>query len=768
MKHFDKHNSKRKVLQMIFLMFCPILAAQTYNLTLNVDTAGTLNKLIAAEIKDSVVSLTLSGELNGSDILFIREMAGSDKNGKATKGNLAVLDISKATFVAGGSFYYLYYSMIENKIGNYMFYKCPKLKSVFLPENIEFMGVYAFSECNSLESVYISNGFVSIGSQAFYKCPSFKSIIVDSRNENLASEDGVLFDKGFTSLIMYPCQKQDSSYTIPSSVKTVKSEAFYDCGALKSVIMPDNVTNLGTSSFYRCVNLQNVSFSKNLTSIPEKAFSKCSSLVSVDLPYSLITIEKEAFSECTKLSSVIMQQQVTSIGERAFIFCKNLISVAFPGSLKTIGRCAFFSCDSLETAILPSDLEELGVSAFVSCGITLLVIPGSINTIRGATFSGCSKLTELVIPEGITRIEEGAFANCSGLDTIVLPQSLKDIGPEAFRGCNNLNNLFIPKDVLSIDERAFMSCKNLCSFTVDNLNPKYCSREGVLFNKDASVIICHPNKKSLSYVIPNSVNHIGNYAFYQSDISNIQFTDYVETIGRRAFHYCNNLTSLDLPCVTSLEVEAFSQCKSIKSITMPYLEEIKESAFGSCISLDSIEIPENVSCINGGAFASCTSLKSVTLCKKLDSINLSAFHNCISLRKIYCKNPIPAVVQPYNYDFYNAFYRVNMDSCLLIVPKGSFSRYSNAYGWYNFKQIIEEGAVVSTPVAKTKDPIIAISNGVINISDMPDNSNAEIFTLSGNLIDTIRAGENNSSMVMNKGFYIVRISASGKVYKISI
>lgn len=768
MRLLDINRYKRKILQLIFLMFCPILAAQTYNLTLNVDTAGTLNKLIAAEIKDSVVSLTLSGELNGSDILFIREMAGSDKNGKATKGNLAVLDISKATFVAGGSFYYLYYSMIENKIGNYMFYKCPKLKSVFLPENIEFMGVYAFSECNSLESVYISNGFVSIGSQAFYKCPSFKSIIVDSRNENLASEDGVLFDKGFTSLIMYPCQKQDSSYTIPSSVKTVKSEAFYNCGALKSVIMPDNVTNLGTYSFYRCVNLQYVTFSKNLTSIPEKAFSKCSSLVSIDLPYNLISIEKEAFAECTMLSSVIMQQQVTSIGEGAFAYCKDLISVAFPGSLKTIGNGAFYVCRSLKTAILPSELEELGESAFGGSGITLLVIPGSINTIRKGTFAACSKLKELVIPEGITKIEEEAFAGCTDLDTIKFPQSLKDIGPIAFNGCNNLSNIFITKDVLSIDERAFLSCKNLYSFTVDNLNPKYCSREGVLFNKDASVIICYPNKKSLSYVIPGSVNHIGNYAFYESNISSVQFTDYVETIGKWAFAYCTNLTSIDLPCVTSINIATLYQCKNLKSITMPYLEEIKNSAFSGCISLDSIEIPENVRCINSGAFANCSGIKSVTLCEILDSINSNAFSNCISLKKIYCKNPMPAVVQPYNYDFYNAFYRVNMDSCVLIVPKGSLKRYSNAYGWYNFKQIIEEGAVVSTPVAKTKDPVIIISNGEINISNLPGNSCAEIFNLSGNLIGTIRAGENCSLMVLNKGFYFVRISESGIVYKIRI
>ena len=65
-------------------------------------TAGTLNTLVTSDQKFTTTSLVVKGDLNGADILFLREMAGSDKKGVATEGKLEVLDLTEANFVAGG------------------------------------------------------------------------------------------------------------------------------------------------------------------------------------------------------------------------------------------------------------------------------------------------------------------------------------------------------------------------------------------------------------------------------------------------------------------------------------------------------------------------------------------------------------------------------------------------------------------------------------------------------------------------------------------
>lgn len=745
-----------------FLLSAPLMYAGNYSLTVHVDTAGTLKNKIDPEIKDSVVSLVLSGELNGSDILFIREMAGSDKNGKPTGGNLSDLNLSKATIREGGLFYYLYYSTIENKIGNYMFYKCPKLRSVILPETAVFMGFYAFSECKSLESVYISKSIMGIGTQAFYKCPDFKAIYVDKDNETMASADGVLFDKNITRLILYPCQKQDSLYTIPSTVKSVDTEAFYNCDALKSLNMTNSVTFIGSSSFYDCSNLEYVNFSKNITLISEKAFSRCSKLQLIDLPYGLITIGKEAFSECTSLTSAIIQQQVTTIGERAFWLCTSLQSIAIPESVKTIENSAFSSCESLKTAIIPSSLEFIGGNIFGGCGLTSVFIPGDIKVIRGGMFNACTELEEVFIGEGITKIEDGVFSGCKSLSSITLPQSVIEIGLGAFMECKGLKHIFIPKDVRSIGKTAFNGCKDLESFTVDSLNMYYCSREGVLLNKDATTIISYPNNKSKKYVIPGYVNHIGDYAFYQCDISDITFNDYVETVGDYAFFKCNSLMTISLPCVVSIDSHAFACCQNLKSISMPFLNETKGSVFYSCPSLDSIIISKELTKIDIGVFSYCTNLKCITIGENVDTIAKGAFRNCISLRKIYCMNPEPAVV------INDVFLGVNIDSCKLIVPKGALTSYSSANIWSYFKQIEEDETVVLTNHPRRTNPSINVYNGVITVGDMPLGSVAEIYTLSGKPIGTLRAGNNNSVRITQKGIYIIKIRGTEIISKIVI
>ena len=125
----------------------------TKQITLKLTEAGTLPNKIASSRKDLITNLKIIGEINGTDLRFIREMAGCDVNGNSTTGNLSVLDLSEARIVEGGDYYYYYtYEMNDEThwswtsndiIGEYTFYKCGSLKSIKLP--ISLAGIVSMS-----------------------------------------------------------------------------------------------------------------------------------------------------------------------------------------------------------------------------------------------------------------------------------------------------------------------------------------------------------------------------------------------------------------------------------------------------------------------------------------------------------------------------------------------------------------------------------------------------------------------------------------------
>ena len=134
-------------------------------------------------------------------------------------------------------------------IGSYAFYNCSSLTSVTIPDSVTSIGDLAFRNCSGLTSVTIPDSVTSIGNFAFYLCSSLTSIEVVEGNSEYTSQDGVLFNKNKTTLIVYPGGKQSGHYSIPGSVISIGGYAFYDCSSLTSVTIPDSVTSIGDLAF---------------------------------------------------------------------------------------------------------------------------------------------------------------------------------------------------------------------------------------------------------------------------------------------------------------------------------------------------------------------------------------------------------------------------------------------------------------------------------------------------------------------------------------
>lgn len=79
---------------------------------------------------------------------------------------------------------------------------------------------------------------------------------------------------------------------IPSSVKKIGSDAFYECESLNTIGSISG--NIGAYAFVRCKNLKKVEILEGVTSIGEYAFQSCS-LTEIDIPASVKNIGVNVF-----------------------------------------------------------------------------------------------------------------------------------------------------------------------------------------------------------------------------------------------------------------------------------------------------------------------------------------------------------------------------------------------------------------------------------------------------------------------------------------
>ena len=157
-----------------------------------------------------------------------------------------------------------------------------------------------------------------------------------------------------------------ASVTIPDSVNTIGSYAFYDCRRLASVTIGNGVTVIGDRAFRDCISLTGITIPDSVTAIGDEAFYRCTGLTSVTLPASVTSIGDQAFNSCTGLTEITIPDSVTSIGDRAFGGCTGLTSVTIPDSVTTIGERVFVNCTGIPSVTIPATVTTVGERAFMN------------------------------------------------------------------------------------------------------------------------------------------------------------------------------------------------------------------------------------------------------------------------------------------------------------------------------------------------------------------------------------------------------------------
>lgn len=258
-----------------------------------------------------------------------------------------------------------------------------------------------------------------------------------------------------------------------------------------------------------------------------------------------------------------------------------------------------------------------------------------------------------VVEDGITYIGDYAFAGCTNLVSYSFPSSVTHLGNYVFYNCKSLNTVSIPTSITDIGLNAF---SGTAWYDERPSGPIYFN--DMLYSFKASGDIT-------SVEIKQGIVKICDGAFNGcSSITSITIPATVKQISQRAFYNCRSLQYVSLPnTITKIESRVFYNCHSLESITIPAsVKSIGSNAFYGCSKLTSLEIPSSVRSIATKAFALCTGLASVRTCWN-DLSTISAVSDIFS--------------------------DVNMNTCILYVPRDKLTTYLGATPWGDFVKVME-------------------------------------------------------------------------------
>lgn len=182
------------------------------------------------------------------------------------------------------------------------------------------------------------------------------------------------------------------------------------------------------------------------------------------------------------------------------------------------------------------------------------------GTVEFVKFNNTGHISTLDIDYAITIETDKNNPDASTNFTLVKDETkpISSIPQFCFNCDEKVEKIYIGKSVKEIDGKAFFTCRALKQIIVDEENEYYCDIDGVLYNKDKTEIICYPMnhpqylREKFGYndtIWADSENKENNFEFrarYEADVLTYVLPATVETIGELAF-YDLPLTALYMP-----------------------------------------------------------------------------------------------------------------------------------------------------------------------------------------------------------------------------
>lgn len=550
----------------------------------------------------------------------------------------------------------------------YAFVSCYKLASIIIPEGVTTIGDSAFQGCKTLTEIIIPSSVTIIEHMVFLECERLTSINVNIENINFMSIDGVLFNQSGSDIIKYPENKNLATYKLPSSVLTIKNEAFANSNNLLDIEISPGVTLIEYSAFKNCINLSSIIIPKSVSKICDYVFTNCpeNMIIKGELGSYAKTYADENKITFEELENVIYYDLVSETYD--INQSKSEVSNVFPNTLIEDFKSNFANPNSqihvfdthdieVNSGVISEDMTvKLIIDGTTRDQLKILITGGIIiTTPDGFTFDKrtgtitcySGNVKNLIVPStidgvSVNTIESRTFNN-NDVISVVISNGITTLHKFVFNGCSSLISITIPDSVTLIEPCPFYYCFNLQTIEVSNNNPNYQSIDNVLFNKSGTTLIQYANHRYVNddiadqYTIPSTVTTIEELSFNScGSLTMINIPNNVTTINDTAFYRCSKLDNVILPnSIVNMGDCIFRDCKSLKSITFPNsISSIPSRTFMDCTSLISITIPNNINCIGYYAFEGCTNLCTINIPSTISEIKNCIFHKCKNLKSI--------------------------------------------------------------------------------------------------------------------------------------
>lgn len=531
-----------------------------------------------------------------------------------------------------------------------------KLKTIELPNTIDFIGRYAFKDAEGIETITMGN-LPFMGGSVFH---SLKTIIIDNnacgagnRNVTFRPKDALFY--GF---------EEDDGDSDPFSGRDLKvivkeGHPFYDSRngyngiietATNTIVLgfgnkiPSSIEHIGPQAFELC----------------------CSSFIS--LPDSVKTIGREALPGY----SIKNLNKVTIIGAKAFKWLHST-SLIISEYVEEIGDFAF-ERSKLKTIYIGRNVKKIGIGILSECKYLKSIVVDEANPYYDSR-NNCNAIVETntntliagckttIIPDGVTTIAEYAFYCIGEMPSeITIPDSVSVIRNNAFHLGDKTHTVNIGNGVTEIGSEA------ICGHHIHQIK----LGEKVEKIWEGAFLRC-PLK---SIFINSRVKEIGKYAFAGNNLTTINVDN--NNIIYDSRYNCNAI-------IETATNKLILGCR--KTIVPEGITVIGENAFRDA---HSIILPESVTIIEDDAFAY-SGLQSIIISRLVKHIGRGAFacFNGVLFSKIQDPRQCLIPTDAFYSDAEEMHWEDRRSEAMLIIPKGTAAVYSSISPWKEFHVILE-------------------------------------------------------------------------------